>query len=376
MQRRISLLILPVLFLGSIYFLCLNQWGHWITFPETAENRQRDTLPDLNPAKLDNFPQEFESYLDDQFTFRKPFLDVYHHLKFKMHISPYPDKVLVGTDNWLFLGQQEQLVYEGKYPFYQPQLDSFRNIWGERLRFCEEHHASAYWLIAPAKQRVYSEHLPINTRRDKENRTLKLMAMLNRTYPGLASYPLYTFLRLKESSNLYFKLDNHWNSTGGYLGYSALMTLIRREHPEVVALQPRDLSWRKVHRSGGNLTAFIGYEDLLGETVPEVVFRSQSATEVEKFGFPVPPRFPYPHDYEHHYKNAKAPNKQRVLIIRDSFGDAVMPFLNETFAETLYIFDNWDYLLHPEIIEQFKPDLVLFLTLETNTDNLMHPPVE
>jgi alginate O-acetyltransferase complex protein AlgJ len=376
MQKHTSLLILPVLFLGSIYFLCFNQWGNWITFQQTAENRQRDTMPALNLAKLDDFPQEFESYLDDQFTFRKPFLNVYHHLKFKMHISPHPDKVIVGTDNWLFLGLQEQFVYDGKYPFYKPQLDSFRNIWGERLRFCQEHHASAYWLIAPVKQHVYAEHLPINIRRDKENRTLKLLAMLNRTYPRFATYPLQAFLNAKHNNDLFFRLDNHWNSAGGYIAYCELMQLIHQDNPEVVALQARDFSWGKTYRSGGNLATFIGYEDHLGETAPRVIFRAPTAVEAEKYGFPPPATFPYPHDYEHHYRNPKALNKQRVLLIRDSFGDAVIPFLNETFAETLCIFDNWDYLLHPEIIAQFKPDIVIFLTLETNTDNLMHPPAE
>lgn len=376
MQKRLSLIILPVVFLGITYFLFFNQQARWVTFTQTSENRQLDTFPGIKLAKLDAFPKDFESYLNDRFTFRKPFLDVYHRLKFNMHISPHPDKVIIGDDNWLFFGMEEQQVYTGGLPFYEPQLDSFRNIWRERLQFCAQHQAAVYWLIAPSKQRVYSEYLPIHTSRHHENRTLKLMKMLNRSYPGFATYPLSSLLKAKGNTNLYFKLDNHWNSAGAYVGYCELMQLIRQGHPEITALQPDDLSWGKKYQSGGNLTAFIGYDDKLGETIPQVIFSEPGAVTTQNFGYPIHAGPSYPSDYEFHYRNPKARNKQRVLIIRDSFGDALMPFLNETFAETLCIFDSWEYLLHPDMIEKFKPDIIVFLTLETKVGNLLDKQAE
>jgi hypothetical protein len=48
-----------------------------------------------------------------------------------------------------------------------------------------------------------------------------------------------------------------------------------------------------------------------------------------------------------------------------------MPFLKEPFPESVFLFDAWQYKLNKPIIEKVKPDIVVFISLETNIDNII-----
>jgi hypothetical protein len=41
----------------------------------------------------------------------------------------------------------------------------------------------------------------------------------------------------------------------------------------------------------------------------------------------------------------------------------------ELFEETVYIFDSWRYYLDMNIVDIVKPDVVLFMNIESNTED-------
>ena len=43
----------------------------------------------------------------------------------------------------------------------------------------------------------------------------------------------------------------------------------------------------------------------------------------------------------------------------------------EVFEESVFIFDAWRYQLNKPIIEVVKPDVVVYLGLETNLENML-----
>jgi alginate O-acetyltransferase complex protein AlgJ len=70
--------------------------------------------------------------------------------------------------------------------------------------------------------------------------------------------------------------------------------------------------------------------------------------------------FAYTWEYENvrEIKNSKQP---RLLIISDSFGAALFPFLSENFSRTVKIFDAWQYKLNEDIVNSEKPDAVVLV---------------
>jgi hypothetical protein len=102
-----------------------------------------------------------------------------------------------------------------------------------------------------------------------------------------------------------------------------------------------------------------------------IQLRSPHAVRSPKFNYPVTDGFPYPDDFEQFFKNDRAKNKKKVLVIRDSFGTDCIPFIAEAFSETLFIFDGWNYGLNSNILETYKPDIVIYLTYEPHLINFI-----
>ena len=368
-MKKANYLILPLLFFGFIYFMFLNQIFGWTAFKNNSENRSLAKFPAFNINKLDKYPEKYDAYLNDNFTFRALFLDAYHETKFQMGISPNAENVLIGSNGHFFLADLDQEVYEGQHYFDEKDLASLENVWKQKRDFLSKRNIPFYWLIAPNKHHVYADELPMGIYEKKKNRSLLVKGFLDKKFPNKIIYPLPTLIAHKEFA--YFKQDTHWSEEGAYYSYLELMKTMKKENVSLKHITPKQIHWKVETRTTGNLLNYLGKEGELSEIVHKAKIKGYAAQKAQLFNFKAPKDFPYPWEYEYHFINKKALNKKRVLIIRDSYGVSIMPFLNYTFSETLYIYDNWKYAINKEIVDTYKPDLIIFLTLETNLKNII-----
>jgi alginate O-acetyltransferase complex protein AlgJ len=355
-----------ILILASIFFVFFNQFiGFWT--PESAykqeENRNKQTLPKLDPARLDKFPPLMDAFINDQLNIRPWLLDNYHELKYVLGVSPNPEKVLVGNGQWLYLGMRDQEYVENKIVFSKAQIDSLRYIWKSRFDFLDKKGILNHVVIVPVKQRVYPEFLPTSIRNVYPNYSLELLKKLKFPTKKIA-YLLPELITEKQKYPVFYQLDNHWNSAGGYVAYRKIMEVLKQQKPSLKTLSESEISYSKVSRNSGMLSVFLGLDGKFTETFTEVSTQKNSAVEVEKYGFEIPEYFPYKEVFERRFVNLKAKNKEKILIISDSFGEATQTFFKETFEECLFLFDGWQYKLDTEILEIFKPDIVVFITVE------------
>ncbi|MBK6283027.1 MAG: hypothetical protein IPF54_10535 [Draconibacterium sp.] len=63
-------------------------------------------------------------------------------------------------------------------------------------------------------------------------------------------------------------------------------------------------------------------------------------------------------------------NLPNAVIIRDSFGDALMPYLQNSFHYSTFIWDGWNYSFNLEVIQKEKPDVVIYMILESIIPNI------
>jgi hypothetical protein len=94
------------------------------------------------------------------------------------------------------------------------------------------------------------------------------------------------------------------------------------------------------------------------------------SSEVPKTGYPIIPGFPYPYAYEAD-REIPGSKQPRILIISDSFGEAIFPFISERFSRSVKIFDAWQFKLNEDIVANEKPDVVLVVVLESNLRNML-----
>ncbi len=362
---------LPILFLGVLFLPLLNSLlGIW-KFDRKDENRNFKNEINFSKYNLKNIPTECESYWNDNFSFRSPLLDAYHYLKYYyFNISPYPDKTIIGSDGWFFITSKELEVYQGKHDFPENTLQDFKEELLNRKNFLDSMNIKMYWIVAPFKHHIYSEELPMNIFPGPKRRIVQLMESFGSDLNNCIIDPVPQMRELKDSTKLFYKLDNHWNLKSGQITTELLLSKIKKDFPDKEFPEFPEYKWRDTISQIGFHRTVMGIDEL-SEVRQLPIIDQQASIEDEKYGFPNVPGFPYPSEYEKRFTNANLDNGLRVLFIRDSFGEQMMPFIRDQFSETVFIFDAWQYKLNKAIVEELKPDIVIFEGLETNIEAFM-----
>ena len=348
----------------------LNSAGGFWEFERKNENRVfRDSL-ELLVSNLDVFPPQANEYVNDNFSFRSPLLDAYNFEKFYFFkISPYPEKTIIGSDGWFFMSQKEIKIYEGKEEFTEQQLVKFDSVWTYRKNYLDSLGISSYWVIGPMKHSIYEENVPYNKfKKSGDTRLETLTKHIGKKFPDLMINPTEEFLRAKDSLQLYYKLDNHWNRQAGFIVTNLILEKLQSNYPEVKLSQLSDYDWIDTTYLTGYHRDVIGVKSLI-ESDRFPVPKKEKSKPSYKYNFPVTEDFPYTNDFEKVHRNSSDTTLPKILVIRDSFGDQLVPFLKEPFSESVFIFDGWNYGLNKDIIETVKPDIVIFLGLETHLEH-------
>ena len=363
--------ILPIVFLILLILPFINDQLKLWEFERKDENRQfRDSLS-IDIKRLGYFPKEAESYLNDNFSFRTPLLNLYHEIKFSyFKISPHPEKTIVGNDNWFFMAGEEKEIYEGNKNFSKLELNQFLTEWKYRKKYLDSLNIKTYWVIAPFKHNVYSEKLPFNIYASKTRRVDQLKGHFKKDLPNLIFDPVPLLIKNKDDRKLFYKMDNHWNYHSGYLTTKKLLEIIKKDFPNIKIENIPNFSWKEKTVQTGIHYTVIGI-DRLSEVRQTPIINNPMSSKDENYGFKYFKDWAYPSEFEKRYTNKKIKSGLKILFIRDSFAEQLIPFVSEVFKESLFIFDSWQYGLNKPIIEIFKPDIVVFLGLETHLDNII-----
>jgi alginate O-acetyltransferase complex protein AlgJ len=342
--------------------------------PEMSEreNRKLAKMPVFDLTLLDPFPPLFTEWYNDHFFMREGLIDLHIWSQINFRESPYPDKVTIGKDGWLFDAAKERNTYEGKvnippesYIYVMRELHK-RTLWyrARGIRF--------YVLIAPMKAEIYPEFLPAFYRRARYG------TLTDRLVNTIRKDTVIRLITLKEvmlaekpNHRLYSKMDNHWNYVGGYFAYRALMREINKDFPDVKPLELSDFKFKERTVKGGNLSGMIGLTGKMSETEWLPSFPSMRSIDDPDKRYKVPEAFPFVNDYEvrHYIPGSKLPS---IMVIRDSYGQHLFPYLSETFGRTFMLFDGWSYKLNADFVEKEKPDIVVLEIFEPHFKNIVY----
>lgn len=369
--RSIQKIVLPLSFMAVLLLPALNDtFGIW-EFDRDDENRVFTDSLSIDFSLLDAFPEDCESYVNDNFSFRAPLLSWYHSIKFNLFdVSPHPDKMIVGNNGWYFTSGKHKECYTGKRNFTEDTLELFLNEWKRRKEYLDERNIKMYWVIAPLKHTVYSDELPFNVVAGEKQRVDQLQDYFNSSLPDIIIDPTKTLIDAKKKKKLYYKLDNHWNYRAGELVTKELMSRIQQDFPEHPFRNPPHYTWNDSIEKSGIHYVVLGKKGL-GERRSFPLCRKPISIENIKYEFPCPPGFSAPWEFERRFTIESDSNGLKILLIRDSFGHQMMPFVREFFEESVFIFDAWQYKLNEAIIDKVNPDIVVFLTLDSNLEAVL-----
>jgi alginate O-acetyltransferase complex protein AlgJ len=223
-----------------------NAITHFWKFERKDENRRFTDSCSIDINNLDVFPKNYENYINDNFSFRTPLLNLYHDVKFYFYkVSPHPDKTIIGKDGWYFMAGREKESYEGKIDFSDVQMKQFDKEWTNRKKYFDSMNIKMYWVICPMKYNIYPEMLPFNEfRGDKKGRVEKLLEHLQKKFSDIITNPAPALILAKDSMKVFYKLDDHWNERGGFVASQILLSKIKLDFPEIKIKSYSDYIWK------------------------------------------------------------------------------------------------------------------------------------
>lgn len=183
--------------------------------------------------------------------------------------------------------------------------------------------------------------------------------------------------------DMMYRTDHHWTTQAGFYAYTKLLAWIQAHTQTVIDGKVADLSnytlttyhnWHLGSRGQRTGKYFAGMDDFVlitpdFETSISAGDVSGTFTEMLIDDEQLQKRDAtsrYTYDYvlgrsNGNYVNLMAPNDTRVLVVTDSFGKAVNPYLILSFREVRTIIDLHSYELSRAYIEDYKPDVVILL---------------
>jgi hypothetical protein len=243
-----------------------------------------------------------------------------------------PDRVVIGEDGWLFMGNAIAGVLDQvrcATPLDESVLEKAKRslvAWDAYLK--RKGGDGVYIMLGPNKHSVYPEFLPDSLRYDCQTNTDRIAAFFSDTGLFIDTRDKILEAKTEYQVPLYYKTDTHWNNLGAYVGYRALAEHVDRQSGGLEWLEETEVEINDENkRAGGDLSAFLYASRYFVDSDPLV--------QVLEPPLNLTP-FRTVHDDPVLIVNGDSLNKKRLLWLRDSFGEAVNPFLGATFGEIVH----------------------------------------
>jgi hypothetical protein len=290
------------------------------------------------------FPQSFSSYFNEHYRLRDLQVDAFHNFRLRvLGEKEYPN-VLIGKEDWLYYtGENNIRDYECTSPFTRKELNSLverLQSWHDQLSLME---IDFYVVIAPNKETIVPNYLPDSIQAGwstcRIDQVMKALTKTNVRALDLRE-PL---LEAARDSQVYHRTDTHWNDTGALIAVSEIIKLIQPDGSRIG--QPAVDQYIEEERSfRGDLSRFIP-ED--ARFVEQAVFLTSVGGPKAKIT-QGDGRWVLSKNMDH--------SLPKVVVFRDSFSDALIPFLAEYFSNGIYIHS---FAVDFDLVEQKQPDIVI-----------------
>ena len=327
---------------------------------ENCEKRELYTLPTFSISE--KFIDDFENYFDDNFGLRNSLINWGSSIKVKLFKSSvHPQNVKFGKSGWLFYNKIDGGIfnsYAHRNLLSNEELKSLVEVWENRKINLESKGIKYIMAVWPNKSTIYPEHIPLTMKAQIKDTLSKTNQILNFLHSSKSSIPFITvrtnLLEEKKKNKLYRKLDTHWNQVGAFYAYQYFM----EKTSDILGVVPynlEDFTIKYHYESKGDLLSMLGIceTNSFSETNPTLQLTDNNLTITKSEG-------KYKNSLT--FKNKKCDNRLKVLIFRDSFTDALIPFFKNHFYETHFVW--FDYQKH--IVDTLKPDIVITSFVERN----------
>lgn len=361
-QKIISVFFILFIFGFGIAGLVMNDKNF-----SDMENRPLAQQPEVNTENVMNgeFQDKIESYLSDQM----PLRDSLYSLKVdyeRLMLKSYQNGVYFCDDGYLIQEYKENPVLVNKNVSYIN--DFVKNV-----------DVPVTFMLVPTATAVLNDKLPAECLNDDQLETV------DRVKEGLDSKINFVcpFEKLSEASQneqIFYHTDHHWTAQGAYAGYEVLMKALGKEPASIdyeydtyngefygtlyskapSALQQADTFTAPKNPDGEYTVEFAKEQEN-----PKTLIGMYDVTRLETkdkyatlFGG----------NYSHITIKSNAANDEHILVIKDSYANAVLPYLADKYS-TIDVIDMRYYHMEEQTVsELIKSEGISQVVLLYNVD--------
>jgi hypothetical protein len=353
------------LLIGTVVVLMAAAWlaPRWIRPPDIQENRILAEKPAW-PKRLqdfDAFRKAADAYVADHFPARPMLIGALNRLRMLAGVSG-SDRVIIGRQGWLFFDDDTHLgAARGDPPMAGPETRAWLMNLAGRTEMLRARNIPYLVVSPPVKETIYPQFGPAWFHGPSPNRPALTLPRLAQASGAGEVFYLWPALAAatKAGEKTYSLHDTHWTGYGAYAGYAALMN---RLHATGLTEGPRPRSdFQLIDWNSGpaprDLALMLGVASFVDYDFPHFENASGEAKINRSFLGPKTD-WTAPQVIE-----TGETGKPTLLLTRDSFSTELLPMMYSHFSRII-LAHNQDGFWRPDLVDRFKPDIVLLEVIE------------
>ena len=297
---------------------------------------------------------------------------LYNHSLYALGVSGRPGAAVAGRGGWLFLGDVFDNNFSqaiGRRVLDDREAADWTETVGREIHWLASRGIPSAFVVAPAKWSIYPDRLPWWTR------DLKPEHSLDRILARGSALPLIDVRDvLREARNhadTYSALNSHWTDFGALVAWQRIASELPRRIPSIGEIRVPTLKSVYVTDEQNEFAGMLNIDAPNEWTKYELTQPLSGYAIVNADGTTMPQAGGARTDLldlPRVTRNEHAPNRLRVLALRDSSANSLSPFLQDAFYMTYQVDHRlgapgtWPNLIG--LVEQFHPDVVLWIMTE------------
>lgn len=303
-------------------------------------------------------------------------VEAYTRTMYSLGTTSNQGVAVIGRHGFVFLGDnfnRNISQASGRRIYNARETSEWLEVLRAQNSWLKHQDIDLLFVVAPAKWSIYPEKLPRWIDRRATHTLDKLVAQSG----GLPLLDVRDGLKAARSeADTYSPMNSHWTDFGAYVAWKQIAATLGAQNPAYRGLYVPPYAGVTVADDNNEFAGMIGLTRSNPWTMPvyrsalpayEVIDENSGGSVV--FGGAAKTDLLY---LPRHTRSAYASNKARVLVMRDSTGNSLSPFLQAAFSETIQV-DH--HLNTPEsatdlvpLVQKYHPDLVIYIVTERYLD--------
>mgnify|MGYP000901094594 CR=1 FL=1 len=324
----------------------------------SSENRVLAKMPQVveNGTINNRYFSSLDQYFSDNFAGRLGMVQLNELLYISVLKQAANEKVVYGRDSWLYFHETIS-DYVGQTQLSDSDIQRLVTVLTLQSQYLQQQGIPFVFTVAPNKNTIYPEYMPERYYRSSKPTVLERLTGALKNSGVIYSDITAALASAKSKERVYHKTDTHWNDLGARVGFNRLMADIKTVLPA--------FSYDDFSRAEAEETTAPGDLKKMLFPMAKEADEGRTSLRIEKKHSP---QTPYKSVEDPQITTTSQVNGRRIMMFRDSFGNAIIPFVSDNFG---YAYYSREYPVNLTGLDTHNPDVVVYEIVQRNIPKLL-----